>query len=72
MAPLKQKGQIMTRESHEPQVNDTKQNNEKTIVSIRGVSKELWKKVKLHVTNKDITMTQYITNLIEKDLSNKR
>jgi predicted DNA binding CopG/RHH family protein len=72
MAPLKQKGQIMTRESREPQVNDTKQKNEKTIVSIRGVSKELWKKVKVKTTIEGITVTQYITDLIEKDFSNKR
>lgn len=51
----------------QPQENSTK---EKVTVSIRSMNKQLWIRAGYEAKRQGMTMTQYISKLIEKDISN--
>lgn len=57
--------------SEQPYNNSTKQKKEKATVSLRAMTLSVWHKAKIQAVKKEITMTQYILELIEKDTSNQ-
>lgn len=61
----------MVASENEPQVNSTKEKKEKATVSLRNMTLSIWHKAKIVCVQREITMTQYIQELIEKDTSNQ-
>ncbi len=57
--------------SEQPYNNSTKQKKEKATVSLRSMNLSTWQLAKIEAVKKGITMTQYVSDLIEKDASNQ-
>ena len=49
-------------------LNSTNEENNTATVSIRNMNKDVWTEVAVHCKRKRITITEYITKLLIKDL----
>lgn len=54
-----------------PLTNTTSDEDRLATVSLRSMSLKTWRAARKQSIDKTITMTQYITSLIEKDISNQ-
>lgn len=50
-------------------INSTKDENSNATVSIRNMDKDVWTEVAIHCKRQRITITEYITKLLIKDLN---
>lgn len=71
MAPTT-KGNLMTTQQSEAQYNCNNEKDRKATVSIRSMSVSVWHLARVEAIKKEYTLAQYITELIEKDISNKQ
>jgi hypothetical protein len=62
----------MTASENESISNNTKEEDRKATVSIRSMRLSVWYDARRQAMEREMTMTQYISSLIEKDLSNKK
>jgi hypothetical protein len=49
-------------------INSTNEENSTATVSIRNMNKDIWTEVAVHCKRQRITITEYITKLLIKDL----
>lgn len=60
----------MSASENETTTNDTNVEDRKATVSIRSMTLSLWYDARRIAMTKGMTMTQYISGLIEEDISN--